>query len=1041
MLNNASEIFSEGGAANLEVGDLIEFTQCFTGDSIQWDRFYGIVKQRSINKQAGQRTVSLNCLDYISVLTNLSIDKDVEGTKVAVTNEQLVPNYLPSPNDDLAQILNFANNNLATKPIPLIRIQDQNHTNLVDTQYDGFEIYYNVGQLKLGSSLNVRENYHVLSTYSYYTKGAYAEDVIEEIIKLTDGYSGFLFNESSAADVVSNHLTTAFETEEGTGETDDLVPIVLTETFVITTTLDGAVSLGANSVTLDDATGFPTSGIASINGDSFTWSGKSTNTLTGIPGTDLGAHADGDYVEYSSGYSPGEVWRTKYNNIQTTLTSADFTLPLGATFRYFDHRYGRLILTSAISLTKIVTCNTNYSFKTLQATGIELNQISFRAREVDNRLAAVNKVRNYLAPNYIIRTQGDGNIWGSYLSQSSVADYTLQLTKGLTYLEDEDLFTRVRMWGKNKQPTNIMFGDDIDYSADTEDEYTGNITKEELSYFGEEKSGVLSEWAQALLDEAELLGQPNTQATIEFVKEKYIDKDYGGQSATGKHIFGTVISDDRGKIILDTITPIVYINNVPINNSIQRQISVPIKITVKTQTITEGGGKSKSTSVHTYYYYTVVFPHAGLVPSESIYLYDNQGLLRHTIAAYDPNVDYTSGVWTIPGIEQNDVNEILATASYHVLYSSDSLEIIYDDVIFKINQNILPEPINVFVSATFEYWAIAVGIRDISSIVDGRRDTQFQLEFFGEPVTGFHLATIDLGATYAIQAIDISGGFFKPDDLRKFDIGFKMSMKYSLNGTDFYSISDKTENFEIVSGESESFEEDDLGMDFTTRYLKFNLEEVDKIDYGKGRYVVAINELSVYGDIIIDSEAKLIPTTTLTVDVNPGDPTVSVDNTSKFTEPALSETATAYLDKDATKPFTYTGLESGDTFTGCTVGGGISASIGDYITQTIVGDTTVYDNDGLLPQLGDRLYKKILISDRNLYFSSELDDLAKDYLEEFYKNHSKIRADILFAPYLKIGETVSVTDAYNNISSVRYFIETIEDRGGNYSITLARYPS
>ena len=48
-----------------------------------------------------------------------------------------------------------------------------------------------------------------------------------------------------------------------------------------------------------------------------------------------------------------------------------------------------------------------------------------------------------------------------------------------------------------------------------------------------------------------------------------------------------------------------------------------------------------------------------------------------------------------------------------------------------------------------------MGIKDISRIVDGRRDTQFQLEFFGEPPRGFQLANIDLGAIYKIEAIDL----------------------------------------------------------------------------------------------------------------------------------------------------------------------------------------------------------------------------------------------------------------------------------------------
>ena len=86
------------------------------------------------------------------------------------------------------------------------------------------------------------------------------------------------------------------------------------------------------------------------------------------------------------------------------------------------------------------------------------------------------------------------------------------------------------------------------------------------------------------------------------------------------------------------------------------------------------------------------------------------------------------------------------------------------------------------------------------------------------------------------------------------------------------------------------------------------------------------------------------------------------------------------------------------------------------------------------------MYKKNLISDRNLYVQSELDDIAKNYLKEFYKNHNKISVNVLYAPYLKIGQTVSVTDDWNNVSAVSYFIEKIADKSGYYALTLARYP-
>tara|TARA_Y100000004_G_C8862508_1_gene389684 strand:+ start:185 stop:706 length:522 start_codon:yes stop_codon:yes gene_type:complete len=50
------------------------------------------------------------------------------------------------------------------------------------------------------------------------------------------------------------------------------------------TTLDGAVAAGATTVNLTSGTGFSNAGSGNIDGDSFSWTGKSTNQLTGVTG-------------------------------------------------------------------------------------------------------------------------------------------------------------------------------------------------------------------------------------------------------------------------------------------------------------------------------------------------------------------------------------------------------------------------------------------------------------------------------------------------------------------------------------------------------------------------------------------------------------------------------------------------------------------------------------------------------------------------------------------------------------------------------------
>ena len=55
-------------------------------------------------------------------------------------------------------------------------------------------------------------------------------------------------------------------------------------TSIANSTLDGAISAGATSVVLNDASSFSSAGNGDIAGDSFAWTGKTSNTLTGVTG-------------------------------------------------------------------------------------------------------------------------------------------------------------------------------------------------------------------------------------------------------------------------------------------------------------------------------------------------------------------------------------------------------------------------------------------------------------------------------------------------------------------------------------------------------------------------------------------------------------------------------------------------------------------------------------------------------------------------------------------------------------------------------------
>jgi hypothetical protein len=1160
--------------------------------------------------------MTLNCLDYISVLRGWDIDATYEGDKVKVSNETLTPNYLNAPNDMFSQLFNFKNNGVAQNPLPILVIRDKIHLT-EDPQADGFDVLYDVGQVKMGSPLNARDNYDLIArAYYFYTQGLYVEDVLESLLTTANGYGGYLFEESSSSAVVSNHLQTTFQDEEGSGVLDYLVPNFTPSTITIKHQLTQDCAAGATTIYLDSIKGLPASGTGSINGDSITWTGitGSNRTLTGVTGAE--AHPSGSYFSYEREYAAGQVWYLTYSNVVDNLGNGQFSLPvsghstvtrdnyttasqtaastltfnhtiggydnrmltlnvgseaspgtnlpiISATYNgialtkataittadgfgraelwymkdvdlpvagtyqvkitytgtfpagfgshatavsyynvdqsgpeavaskvqatgsttfshsittvannalitgvvyngnngaitptgsqtelydvtlntqqtegfyqsvavagsttlswsgqnsrwamamvslapsatpvisYFDKRFGRIILGSALSLTATVRCTYNYTFKTLQATGVQINQISFNSRETANRYEAVQQLFKYLAPNYIVRTTGDNKIWASYLYQKYAADYELALPQSITYLEDPDLYTRVKFFGKNKNPANILFNENVGFVT-TGQSYKGFATQNELRF------------------------------------EKTDDNGY--------QVYAGTISG-LGYIVTDFFTPIVYINGIAIDNQLHQLVAQPVTVesTTRTETTTESskfGGTE--TTVNTFYYYKIHFAHQNILPTEQIDLYNAVGVNTFSISPNDANMDYGRGIYNVPGDKQNSIVAVLSTGTYWVRYSTNALQIDYDNIRFKINSTILPVPADATVWATYEYYTVFTPQKGVQALIDGRWDTQVQTEFFSEPPSGYQYAILDLGQARDIQAIDIIPGYYKPDVNRKFDVDFRVTLKYSLDNVDYFDITDKTHNIALTSGSTVQLEEEDLGTGFRARYILVVLENVKRIPFGdNGIWPVAITEVSVYSDIVISSTASLIPTALVTNSFTAASGTINVDSTEGFADPDSADVETAYIGTTG-DTFTYTGLTA-TSFIGCNISSGGSGGVGDKIYQSDETDTTLFDDDLVLRNLGDRLYKENKVDDKTLYDQATLDRLARSWLREFYKNHSKLNVSVMYAPYLKIGQTVSLTDSYNEQDEVLYFIEQIsEDSMGSYTLTLARYPA
>ena len=483
-----------------------------------------------------------------------------------------------------------------------------------------------------------------------------------------------------------------------------------------------------------------------------------------------------------------------------------------------------------------------------------------------------------------------------------------------------------------------------------------------------------------------------------------------------------------------------------------------------------------STSSFTNYTYAIKFPHTSIDPSQSIIFYDAFGTEIYTVPPYYAYMDYSKGVLNVPGTMKNSDVERVSTSTYYVFYSSDDLIIDYENTSFKIAKKLIKFPAQMSVTATFEYYTVFTPVSDIGKIIDGRWDTQVQTEFVAEPPTGYNYGILDLGQSYNIQALDIIAGFYKPDAYRKFDIKMTLSLQYSLNGTNYYNISDETNSFDLTGGSSKSFEESDLGIGFEARYLKLLLEDVDKIEYGSisvvvddtnrakliadgvvdsdvsngdvallksGTWVVALTEVAAYDNIVLKSNITLIPTTYTSVAIDldaldSGDypTTIYVDSTEGFELESSETIKTAYIQNSdkSLDVFVYTGTTA-TSFTGVS---GLSSShaIDSMVVSEEETDTTVYDYSVLLPKIGDRLYKHMNVDSNSLYTQAQLDYIAKEYQKEFIKNHSKLQAEVLYSPHIQIGSTIKLEN--NNLN---YFVEGIVDNSGFFTISLARYPS
>jgi hypothetical protein len=329
----------------------------------------------------------------------------------------------------------------------------------------------------------------------------------------------------------------------------------------------------------------------------------------------------------------------------------------------------------------------------------------------------------------------------------------------------------------------------------------------------------------------------------------------------------------------------------------------------------------------------------------------------------------------------------------------------------------------------------------VQRLHDGVWDTQCQSLYTHKPIVGHHYLEFAMPQYYEdgslqyaeIDAIDITGGWFIPnadDPNRRYEINNKYSIEY-YDGSNWYPVSQNAENFSLGSGDTQSFEKEELGDDFRPEKLAIVVQDIEKFEgLGPDRYIIPIVEFAAYKNTKLVSDAKLIASTLLTVQASAGESTVNVQDTSSFTS-----TGVAYIETDA---IAYTG-KTATTLTGVT-GIGSTHSVGVRVSQTLEDNVSpnIYDPDHLLTKFGDKLHKDTQIS-TYLNTQTKLNDMTRLQLKELTKNITTVKIPVLVRPDAEVGDTVTVTDPVNVGSSETYFVEAIRADNKQLSFTISKY--
>ena len=784
-------------------------------------KFYGYIRQVEFSHSGTVNTVNLTAFDILIRLSELEIEQKFEAPKTKVTLEIPTPNFIAF----YAKI----NGTPTTTSIIYDNVASESTLQAGDTLYNVTNSYSERTVVSINTDTSTITT--TSSTDSWANNDEIVKSTRVQVLDLANtnvaDFPEPIIKVKNRDDDLEDPLWEGFQILYEQGQILLGKPLNWAEYLIRCTYYyyPTSTSLYAEDIIEDILTtvdGYGNSVYSTA--DNLT---ETLNNMTGSSIDTMKANTEAEVID-SVAYDIGQVWYNSYSSILTALISSNFSVS-GASISSVDLRYGRIILDAAISTSSTVTCNLDYSFSTLQASGIQLTKIEFTYEDTANRLEAINRIKELCAPNFCFQTLGSDKIWLKYLYQKDTANYTVKNIINLNKAEDLEVFTRVRLFGQNSNPENTLYDSDVSIVQDTSTYYS-EVTNQELDFVEEKDSWRIYD--------------------IGLGESARIKSNYEGSSCW----------------------PVVYVNNIPIDGDSHELLMQQTEWKRREEYKQECHSWCTKYKTRSYRKYWIYLSHSEIDCSQSITFYNSAGVVLKTLSAYDSNMNYGEGYY-YRDVGEGDAVWIqnVSTASYYIRYFMGKLEILWSEGKFKVHTSMFSSKRKDLLTATFTYSAIYTAPGGIERLIDGRYTTQVQTEFNSKPSAGFVWAIIDLGSVKEADALDLIGGFFYPDNnqpSRRFNTTGWYTLQYSSDDIDnaddaiFYDLCQEARNFKLEGGESKSFERKELGDSFELRYIKIIVEDMEQISYNEGIYVVAFSELAIYRDVVLSGSAYL------TVDVS-----------------------------------------------------------------------------------------------------------------------------------------------------------------------------